>query len=173
MNIRTASAAFALAAAACFGGAAFAEVKASAPDGLRMEYSGKMPLSRADAWKRLVSVSSWWSHTYSGDVKNLTLDAKAGGCWCETWAGGTVEHGRVLAASPTSTLRINAPLGPLQAMGVNAVLSIDLADGDTPNVTSVKMTMNVVGSSLSGLDKIAVGVDGVLAEAFGRLVSAP
>lgn len=150
---------------------AVAEVKASAPDGLRLEYSGEMPLAKADAWKRVTTVGAWWSHNYSGDIKNMTLDAKAGGCWCETWAGGSVEHGRVLAAMAGSSLRLSAPLGPLQAMGVSAVLSIDLSDGKTPNTTAVKMTMNVVGSSLSGLDKMAVGVDGVLAEAFGRMVA--
>lgn len=150
---------------------AAAEVKAAAPDGLRLEYAGEMPLPRADAWKRLVSVSSWWLHTYSGDISSMSLDAKAGGCWCETWDGGSVEHGRVLAAMPPSMLRIAAPLGPLQAMGANAVMTIDLSDGKTPNTTSVRMTMNVVGSSLSGLDNMAVGVDGVLAEAFAKLVA--
>src|SRR5689334_24086668 len=94
---------------------AVAEVKASSADGLVLQYKGQIPLAREAAWKRLIAVGSWWSddHTYSGKAASMTVDAVAGGCWCEMWAGGEVEHGRVIMARANEVLRFATALGPL------------------------------------------------------------
>lgn len=162
-------AALALAAAAS---PAFADVKASAPDALTIQFKGVMPLDKAAAYARSLAVGKWWSdqHTYSGKAANMTVEPKAGGCWCEKWAGGEVEHGRVVAMMKNQMVRYSAALGPLQATGVNAMLTITLADGASPNQTAVTMDYVVVGSSLSGLDKMSTPVDGVLKEQFDKFV---
>lgn len=149
-----------------------AEVKASAPDGLVFQHKGQVPLSREEAWKRLLAIGSWWnnSHTYSGSAANMTVDAVAGGCWCEMWSGGEVEHGRVVAMMNNQVLRLQTALGPLQSTGVHAVMSFTLADGASPNTTSVTMDYNVIGSSLTNLVPMAGPVDGVLQEQFDRLI---
>ncbi len=151
---------------------AHAEVKASAPDGLVFQYKGQVPFSRADAWKRIIAVGTWWSgaHTYSGSVSNLTIDPMAGGCWCEVWPGGEVEHGRVVLAMPEQMLRLSAAFGPLQEMGVSGALTITLADGAAAGATSITWDYKVVGSSLTNLAPMAKVVDGVMQEQFDRLL---
>jgi hypothetical protein len=151
---------------------ASAEVKAAAPDGLVFQYTGQVALSRDEIWKRLIAVGSWWSdaHTYSGSASNMTIDPMAGGCWCETWPGGEVEHGRVVLAMPGQTLRLFAALGPLQELGVNGALTVTLGDGATSGTTSVTWDYKVVGSSLANLAPMAKLVDGVMQEQFDRLI---
>lgn len=151
---------------------AHAEVKASAADGLVFQYKGQAPLARAEAWKRVVALGSWWgdAHTYSGSASNMTVDPMAGGCWCEVWPGGEIEHGRVMLALPSQTLRLAAALGPLQELGVSAALTITLEDGPSSGATSVTWDYRVTGSSLSNLAPLAPLVDGVLQEQFDRLL---
>jgi hypothetical protein len=145
---------------------AHADVKSAAADGMILQFKGEVALSRDDAWSRLLNPSAWWNggHTYSGDSKNLSVDAVAGGCWCELWEGGEVEHGRVIYLKRDEAVRYNAPLGPLQGLGVNSVVTFSLADGSAAGRTAITVDMVVVGSSLSGLDKLAPVVNQVLAE---------
>jgi hypothetical protein len=169
--------AFGTAAIALAGGAASAEVKASAPDGIVIQIKGEAPLSREAAWARLLKIGSWWSndHTYSGQASLMTIDAVAGGCWCEIWAGGEVEHGRAIYVAPNQTIRLSSALGPLQDLGVNASVTFTLSDGSAPGRTVLTLDMKATGSSLSGLDKMAPLVDAVLAEQVKRfaVVTAP
>jgi hypothetical protein len=159
-----------LASAVCV--PAHAEVKASAADGLVFQYKGQVPLARPEAWKRLVALGAWWSdaHTYSGSASNMTVDPMAGGCWCEVWPGGEVEHGRVVLALPDKMLRFSTALGPLQDLGVNGALTITLEDGAASGATSITWDYKVVGSSLTNLAPIARVVDGVMQEQFDRLI---
>lgn len=161
-------------AAFLLSGMANADVKASAPDALVIQVKAEVALDRDDAWARLLDVSSWWksSHTYSGDAGNLNIDAVAGGCWCELWSGGEVEHGRVVAVMPKEMIRFDAPLGPLQEMGVGTALTFTLAAGSSPNKTSITVDFKVSGSSLSGLDKLAKVIDGVITEQVVSYASA-
>lgn len=151
-------------------GVAQADVTAKAPDGFAIHIVSVVKLDRDAAWARLLDVGTWWNaaHTYSGDAKSLSLDAKAGGCWCEIWNGGEVEHGRVVAVMPRDLLRADAALGPLQQMGVKATLTFQLSDGAEAGTTKVTVDYNVSGSSVSGLDAIAATVDGVLKEQVAR-----
>ncbi|RYY91995.1 MAG: hypothetical protein EON61_26980 [Alphaproteobacteria bacterium] len=164
--MRVAIAAALSSAAVLLSGGAQAELKASAPDALVIQVRAEVLLDRDDAWARLLDVSSWWksSHTYSGNADNMNIDAVAGGCWCELWSGGEVEHGRVVAVMPEEMIRFNAPLGPLQEMGVSTALTFTLSAGSKPNTTSVVVDFKVSGSSLSKLDKLGVVIDGVISE---------
>ncbi|HEX5008632.1 MAG TPA: hypothetical protein VFV70_16070 [Hyphomonadaceae bacterium] len=147
-------------------------MKASAADGLVFQYKGQVSVARAEVWKRLVAIGSWWSdaHTYSGSASNMTIDPMAGGCWCETWPGGEVEHGRVVLAMPGQTLRLSAALGPLQDLAVGGALTVTLGDGATSGATSITMDYKVVGSSLTNLAPLANVIDGVIQEQFDRLI---
>jgi hypothetical protein len=165
--------AVAAALAALAGGGANAEVKASAPDGIVIQIKGEAPLAREEAWARLLKIGSWWSdgHTYSGKASAMTIDPVAGGCWCEKWSGGQVEHGRVIYIQPKEAIRFSSALGPLQSLGVTGALTLTLADGSSPGKTAITLDMKVTGSSLSGLDKMAPLVDGVLAEQVKRFAA--
>jgi len=154
-------------------GVAGADVTAKAPDGMTLQIVAESALDRDAAWARLLDVASWWSdgHTYSGAASSMSLDAQAGGCWCEMWSGGEVEHGRVVTVMPKQVLRVHGAFGPLQELGVQAAMTFTLSDGAAGKM---KLTLDykVVGSSLSGLDKLAPIVDQVLGEQVKRFATA-
>jgi len=157
-------------AVALTGGFAAADVKKAAPDGMVIQIKAEVPLDRDAAWARLLNIPTWWNgeHTYSGQADKLSIDAVAGGCWCEFWSGGEVEHGRVMAVRPREMIRFSSALGPLQEMGVSGVLTWTLSAGSSPSKTAITFDFNVTGSSLSGLDKLAAVVDLVLTEQITR-----
>ena len=124
----------------------------------------------ASTWWNLTRVSLWWdpAHTWSGSAKNLRLEPKAGGCFCEKLAdGGSVQHGRVVFAQPGKMLRLQAALGPLQGMAVTGVLSFALSQ-DGPG-TRVTMTYRVAGALTMESAKLAPLVDQVLGTQLNRL----
>lgn len=116
------------------------------------------------------AVSRWWdsAHTFSKDASNLSLDMRAGGCWCERLAdGGSVQHLVVVWAAPGKALRLKGALGPLQGMAVEGTLTFKIAaarDG-----SDVELRYAAGGYAKDGLDKLAAPVDGVLGEQLVRL----
>ncbi len=150
---------------------AMADVTAMAPDGFVIQVKGEVALDRDAAWARLLEIGLWWNgaHTYSGDALNVKLDAMAGGCWCELWAGGEVEHGRVVMVMPNAMLRADTALGPLQGLGVSGAMTFTLADGAAGG-TAITLDYRVNGSSLSALDELAEAVDQVLTEQVTEFV---
>ncbi len=152
-------------------GIAHGEVRQAAADSFFLGYSLPVHATPAKAWADLVQVQRWWSdeHTFSGKAANLQLGATAGGCFCERWLGGSVEHGRVLMALPEKVLRIDGALGPLQELALKGVLSFWIKTGDDGAVT-LDVEYRVSGSAVSGLDQLAPQVDAVLGEQVARLV---
>ncbi len=116
-------------------------------------------------------VSAWWdaAHSYSGSADDFTLDARAGGCFCETLPdGGSVEHMRVVMAAPGKLLRMTGGLGPLQSMGASGTMEFALAPGEAER-TTLRFTYTVGGFVPDGLGAMAEPVDEVLAGQLGRL----
>ena len=98
----------------------------------------------------------------------MSLDAQAGGCWCERWGDGqSVEHGHVVLVQPGRALRLYGNLGPLQELPVQGVLTFTMAMQE--DKTILRMTYRVGGPSDVGLDKLAPLVDQVIGEQFKRL----
>lgn len=151
--------------------AAQAEVKSATPAGFELERTVRVAAPPARVFTAITAIGAWWNpaHSYSGDARNLSLDPRAGGCFCEALpkSGGSVEHGRVVYAVPGEALRLQAALGPLQAEGVTGVLSWTL----TPVAGGTELTQSyVVGGYIRvGPEKIAPLVDGVLGEQLDRL----
>jgi len=165
--------AIAVAALALVATPAVAEVTQANSGAFLIRGEQTVAASPAEAWRALGRIERWWnsSHTYSGDARRLDLDVRAGGCWCERWDGGSVEHGRVVLVmdhAGTRTLRIDGAFGPLQEMGAAGVLTFTIS----PNASgaNIVMTYRVSGEPGLGLDQIAPLVDGVMTEQFGRLV---
>ncbi|HEY2090332.1 MAG TPA: SRPBCC family protein [Thermoanaerobaculia bacterium] len=122
------------------------------------------------AWRSLVHVEQWWSgeHTYSGDAANMKLDARPGGCWCETLPnGGGVVHMTVVYVVPNQRLTLSGGLGPLQTAGVSGAMTLQVTPKE--GGTDVALMYNVGGYYPGGLDSVAGGVDEVLTEQFDRL----
>ena len=145
------------------------EVKQSTADSLSIAIEAKIAAPPRAVFDALVHVERWWSseHTYSEDAGNMSLIAEPGGCFCERWRDGGVEHGRVILVLRDKLLRLAAPLGPLQGKAVEGVLTFQLKPADGSTALMVGYLVN--GSSASALDKSAVGVDRVLTEQVQRL----
>jgi hypothetical protein len=115
-------------------------------------------------------VNKWWDpdHTFSGYSKNLSIDAKANGCFCEKLDnGGSVRHMEVVYAKPGKMLRMAGALGPLQSLGVTGSLTFLLYK--TGNGTNIEMAYAVGGYYPGGLQQWASPVDRVLQLQLNRL----
>ena len=123
-------------------------------------------------WDALVRPAAWWNseHSWSGNAANLTLDPRAGGCFCEALpGGGSVEHMRVIYADRGKQLRMSGALGPLQDEGLVATLTVRLeAEG---GATRLAWSYKVGGYTDLPWAQIAPAVDGVVSEQFGRLAA--
>jgi hypothetical protein len=107
-------------------------------------------------------------HTYSGSAANITVDLRPGGCWCEALPGGGVKHAEAVLVWPERRMvRFDAPFGPLQDLGADAVLTMSWADAEDGG-RLLKWTFVVNGP---GAGAMAGPVDGVMAEQFGRLAA--
>lgn len=114
-------------------------------------------------------VGEWWdpSHTYSGRSSNLSLAARAGGCFCEQLEGGGVEHMTVVYAERGKTLRMRGGLGPLQALTVTGVWTLTMQEQN--GKTILVSTYAVGGITKDGLTALAPLVDQVMIEQMNRL----
>jgi hypothetical protein len=155
-------------------GRAHAEVKDASASGFTIENSRVVAADSAAAWKALVrDVDRWWpkDHSWWGKASTLTLEPKAGGCFCEIAddRGGArqAEHMRVTFAEPGKLLRMVGGLGPLQGMGLHGVLEFRLApEGEGTRITLWYRAGGYVPDDLS---KLAPVVDKVQAQQLGGL----
>ena len=150
-----------------------AELVSASPGVFVLHAERTVSASPERVWNGLVRVGRWWDpeHSYSRDGARMTLDPRAGGCWCERWRDGSVEHGRVILAinqAGVRTLRVNAPLGPLQGMAVNAILTFQVSP-DTQGA-KIDMTYRVSGDPSLGLDSVGPGVNEVIMQQYERLI---
>ena len=84
--------------------AAGAEVIDASPAGFTSKNVVEIAVPADIVYATLLKVETWWdpAHTYSGDAKNLTIDARPGGCFCETWSKGSRIRRRRLSSGPMS-----------------------------------------------------------------------
>ena len=161
--------AFALLALAALPAPAFATVESSAPDAFLVRHEVVVPVDEKKAFDALVHPERWWNdqHTWSGSAANLSLDPKAGGCWCERWANGEAQHGVVVRVLQDDSLRVSAAFGPLQAMAVDGVFDVVLHPAEKG--VRIEVTYRVAGPASAHLDQLAAPVDGVIGEQVQRL----
>lgn len=145
---------------------AVAEVKLATPGALVIEHRFTFQATPAAAWNALVHPERYWpgGHTWSGDARNLSLVPEAGGCFCERWAGGSAEHGRVVMAVPGKQLRFIGSLGPFQELAVSGVLTISLDPGESG--TEAVVTYRLSGDDSQRLGDMAAVVDPVIRQQF-------
>lgn len=151
--------------------AAGAAVKLATADAVLIEHRFTIEVSAAKAWESLVHPERYWpaDHTWSGKRESLSIEANAGGCFCERWDGGSAEHGRVVMAIPGKVLTLSAALGPFLDMAISGILSIGLEEKD--GVTTAVVTYRVSGDPAHKLDALAPIVDQVLGMQFGNFAA--
>lgn len=152
---------------------ASAEVKDSAANGFTIASTFTAKGTPEEVYRKIVNVGEWWSseHTFSGDAHNLTIDPRAGGCWCEKLAkvNGSVAHMQVATAWPGTILVLTGGLGPLQQMGASGAMTFKLSPAD--GGTKVDFVYVVSGYTPQGMNALAPVVDRVLMNAVSRLHS--
>jgi uncharacterized protein YndB with AHSA1/START domain len=150
--------------------AAHAEVVDAQAGGFEVRQSVHIAAPPARVYDALAHVGRWWdgAHTYSGDATHLTLEAIAGGCFCEALPdGGSAAHMRVVMAQPGKVLRLEGALGPLQRLGVSGHLTWALTPKDAG--TDLVQLYDIGGYAKGGLAELAAPVDHVLSEQISRL----
>jgi uncharacterized protein YndB with AHSA1/START domain len=153
-------------------GPAAAEVKSVTANGFEVATTATISAPPDRVYAALGEVGHWWdpSHTFSRDAANLSMELRAGGCFCERLKdGGSVQHLQVVYAAPGQGLRMRGALGPLQTEGVDGTLSWMLKPGEGD--TNVNLSYVVGGYIRSGMEQWAPRVDRVLDEQLQRLKS--
>ena len=176
MNARRSGCLLLALALAATSGSAFAEVKDSGADGFTVENTGWVPVNADAAWAGLVQdVGRWWpaDHTWWGDASKLSIDSRAGGCFCEIDGARQAEHLRVVLVEPGQLLRMSGGLGPLQGMGLHGVLEFRLtpAQQDGRDGTRIVLYYRAGGYGPEDLAAFAPVVDRVQAQQLGGLLT--
>lgn len=148
---------------------ASAEVKARTDNGFTLAFERPVRAEPETVLEAVAMPAGWWSseHTYSGDAANIRLDLIPGGCWCEALPGGGVKHAEVVMVWPERRMvRFDAPFGPLQGLGADAVLTMTWSDPPEGGERLLKWTYVVEGP---GTGAMADVIDSVMTEQFRRL----
>ena len=147
---------------------AHAEVVSSAPNDSHVRHSVTVPIGADGAYGAFAKVGGWWSpqHSYSGDASRMSIELKPGGCFCETLAGGGIEHLRVVYVDRPKRLVLTGALGPLLFEAVTGVMDLKFEAAGTG--TKVTMEYKTAGFASGGADKIAAPVDKMLGEQLNR-----
>jgi len=162
----------ALLAIACLGpSAAGAEVVERSANSFTVKTAVAVPSAERAFDAFVTDIAAWWdpAHTYTRDTKNLRLEAKPGGCFCETLAnGGGVQHAQVIHVIAGRLVRLTGALGPLQQAALTGTLSWDFTANAQGGGTAT-VTYAVSGAFPGGLDSIAPAVDAMVGGQLQRL----
>lgn len=161
-----------------FSSPALANVAESSDRGFVVRQVAEVPVAPAEVWQLMVTPSQWWNpaHTFSANAANLSLDERAGGCWCEILRNpdspnaaplGSVEHMRVIYIERDRALRLSGGLGPLQSEAVNGTMTFQLKGGE--GGTRILLEYVVSGYMRMPTAQISPAVDAVLGEQLSRL----
>lgn len=151
-------------------GLAHAEVKDVQRNGFTIENSQVVPVDVDRAWNALVAdVGRWWpkDHTWWGDAGRLSIEPRAGGCFCERDGARQAWHMTVTFVDPGNTLRMTGGLGPLQGMGLDGALEWRFAKVE--GGTRITLWYRAGGYTPDDLGKFAAVVDKVQGLQLGGL----
>ena len=148
-----------------------AEVTAVGAGGFVSEHTLVLTATPSVSMARFIDdVHLWWdgSHSFGGSAAGFSIDASAGGCFCERIAsGGSVEHLRVVNVQAGKSITFRGGLGPLQAMAVTGAMSFHFKPH--PQGTELVYRYAVSGFLPGGLQVMAEPVDRVQLGQLQRL----
>ena len=148
---------------------ATASVVSAGEHGFEVQNSVNLVIPQEQAFTAFGQVGQWWNkeHTYSGDAARMSLQLRAGGCFCEPLEnGGGIEHMRVTYVQPGERVVLTGSLGPLLYEATSGVMDVKferIAGG-----SRVTMNYRAAGFANGGAAAMAPLVDQVLAEQMKR-----
>jgi uncharacterized protein YndB with AHSA1/START domain len=148
-----------------------AEIKDATPSGFTLENTVQVPADAATAWKALIEdVDRWWpaDHTWWGAEAELSIEPRAGGCFCERLGERQALHMLVTFVDPGRLLRLTGGLGPLQGMGLHGAMEFRFAPA-AGGGTTITLFYRAGGYTPDDLTKFATVVDKVQALQLGGL----
>lgn len=159
---------------------ASAKVAEVSERGFVVRYVAEVPADADKTWDMLLRPSEWWDaqHTWSGSARNMTIEPRPGGCFCEVLPNkespkaaprGGVEHMRVIYVERPRALRMAGVLGPLQADAAEGTMTFELKPASNGEGTQILLEYVVGGYARTPYAKLAPAVDGVLGEQVRRL----
>ena len=152
---------------------ALAEIKDSSPSGFTIENVRSVPVDPATAFRAAVEeVDRWWprDHTWWGSESTLTIEPRAGGCFCERAGEREALHMLVSFVDPGRTLRLVGGLGPLQGMGLHGALEFRFKPLEAGG-TEITLYYRAGGYTPDDLSKFAPVVDRVQGVQLGGLAT--
>jgi uncharacterized protein YndB with AHSA1/START domain len=152
-------------------GWATAAVADASANGFTVKVTLRIQAPPDDVYRRIIrSVGDWWnsSHTFSGSSRNLGIEERVMGCFCEKLPNhGAVRHMEVLFLAPGERIKLSGALGPLQSMAAAGIMDIQLSPAE--GATKLEVTYAVTGYLPAGMNTWAAPVDSVITEQFTRL----
>lgn len=148
-----------------------AEVKDASSSGFTIENSQVVPVDAMTAYAALVDdVGRWWpaDHTWWGDAARLSIQPRAGGCFCEIDGARQAAHMTVMFVDPGKTLRMTGGLGPLQGMGMSGALEWRFA-ADEEGGTRITLHYRAGGYSPDDIGGFVPVIDKVQGQQLGGL----
>ena len=148
---------------------ASASVVGASDHGFEVQNSVNLVIPQSQAFAAFGQVGQWWNkdHTYSGDAKRMSLQMRAGGCFCEPLDdGGGIEHMRVTFIQPGERIVLTGSLGPLLYEATSGVMDVKferIAGG-----SRVTMNYRAAGFAKGGAAAMAPLVDQVLGDQLKR-----
>ena len=150
---------------------AYGAVLDSSASGFTVKITLQVQAPPADVYRKFIhNVGEWWdsSHTFSGSAKNLSIEEKVMGCFCEKLPdGGAVRHLEMLYFSPGKAIVFTGAMGPMQSMAATGTLQMRFAAEQ--GGTKLEVTYAVSGYLPAGMDKLAAPSDGMLTGQLARL----
>jgi uncharacterized protein YndB with AHSA1/START domain len=144
---------------------AVAKVDRHGPTGFVVSLEVSVNAPPDQTYAAFLRIGQWWSkaHSFSGDAANMTIDVKAGGCWCEALPnGGFVKHMELASAMPPNSLVFKGGLGPMHFMAASGSMVVKFTKAATGTKTTLQYS--VAGDDAGAFEKLSAAVDGVLAE---------
>jgi hypothetical protein len=151
--------------------AALADVTSKGDTGFSLIITGEVESTPAEAYDQFIQIDEWWleGHTWYGKAENLSIEPRAGGCFCEISGDNQVLHMLVTYVQPGVELKMVGGLGPLQMMGIHGGMSWRFEP--IPDGTRIIQTYNVTGYAPGGLTDLADIVDSVQTSQLNALVN--
>ena len=150
---------------------ATAEVADSSANGFTVKTTLAIHAPPDEVYRKLIhNVGDWWNpeHTFSRDSRNLTIEEKPMGCFCEKLPnGGGVRHMQVVYLAPGKTLGMIGAIGPMQPLAATGSMRIQLSAAD--GGTKLEVVYAISFYLPTGMNTWAAPVDSVIAEQFTRL----